>query len=188
MLQQQRPEDARRIQEEIKEIKIETTNGSYRTVPAAEMSGADLMRVEGVNATILYKMATTLPAGLQGVYTAFTATNRPDRVLSDLLKQYLHDHPNQLAPLASILDEATFGRLGDAEFAAQLGTSPGLTTWLAGRAKRRADAEAAAAAAAADAIPDDSVILPLPAAMPSATNQGATPVEVDIESGSPFGE
>lgn len=178
------PIDAERIFESIKEIKIETSNGSYTSTPATQMSGTDLMRVEGINAAIMYRMAKELPDGLQQIYKAFTTTNRAERMLSDLLKQYLRDHPDQFDQVATIMDEVTFGRLDDAEFRAQLGTSPALTSWLTRRAERRA---AAAAASAAASLPTmDGELLPIPGG--NSSTDVSRPIEVQSDSDSPFGE
>jgi len=176
------PIDAERIMESVKEIRIETSNGSYTTTPATEMSGTDLMRVEGINAVILYKMAKELPDGLQQVYRAFTTTNRSDRKLSDLINQYLADHPDQFDQVVTIMDEATFGRLTDAEFRAQLGNRPALTDWLTRRAERRA---AAASAASSMAGPEG---IPLPPPTGTSDTSVSHPVEVQPGSDSPFGE
>lgn len=175
--------DAERIREEVKEIRIETSNGSYTMVPADQMSGSDLLRVEGINAVILYRMAKELPDGLNQVYRAFTATNRNDRILGDLLKQYLSDHPDQVTMLLDIIESATFGRLSDTDFRTLLGNRPALTDWLLRRAERRA---AAAASASAVLGTPSGESLPLPAG--DGNSRVTAPIEVQSDSGSPFGE
>jgi hypothetical protein len=121
----------------IKRVRIESrsTPGSYTQMLATDpsLTGPDLLSVEGINAMIMYRLATELPDGRAKVFAAFKDSNRPWRNLSLLTRALVKKHPADAALMAKIFDEVTHGKLSDAELKTYVGSHPAVDEYLNGR-------------------------------------------------------
>ncbi|HOY68114.1 MAG TPA: hypothetical protein PLP29_14620 [Candidatus Ozemobacteraceae bacterium] len=129
------PSERSRIQNAIKTVKIEKGNGEYTRVDAtdASLTGRDLMNVEGVVANIFYRMSSELPDGRKKVFAAFKDTNIYWRTTKMMLRGYVEKNPGDAKALAAILNEATHGKLTDADMMYYLGKGNGVMEFLAAR-------------------------------------------------------
>jgi len=131
------PSERSRIQNSIQNIKIEKGNGSYTPMLATseQLSGKDLMSVEGVVANLFYRMSTELPDGQAKVFASFKNTNIYWRTTKSVLKDFVKKNPGDAKALAAILNESTHGKLSDAEILSYLGNAAGIQEFLKARNK-----------------------------------------------------
>ncbi len=99
------------------------------------VTGPVALRVEGVQATILYRLAQETTAGWQGVCGAFGLANRNLRLIRDVLRAFVHLFPDQAATAIRIVDEETHGKLTDHELVDLFGDSSALLPLLAARGR-----------------------------------------------------
>lgn len=116
------------------QIRIESKKkaGEYEFVDpkGSDISGLDLLNVEGVNACILFRMASEIPDGQKKVFEAFVASNGWFNNLRDLVKAFLRKNPGELAKVGTIIDEATYGKLTDSQLQEFIGDSAASTAFL----------------------------------------------------------
>ncbi|NLI79112.1 MAG: hypothetical protein GX442_22045 [Candidatus Riflebacteria bacterium] len=146
--------EANYVRNSIGWIRIESTSeeGKYKTLEAKDLTGLQLTEVEGINANIMYEMATKLPDGRGKVFAAFQKSNYPWRNLRHLVRALVKANPGDAAAVAGILDQATLGKLSDKELLDFLGDSD--VTREAVAALRTVNASAPAPAAeTADRVP-----------------------------------
>lgn len=129
------PYERSRIQNSIRNIKIEKANGEYNKVSAtdASLTGKDLMNVEGVVANIFYRMSTELPDGRAKVFASFKNTNIYWRSTRMMLKEYVAKNPGDARAMAAILNEETHGKLSDADMIYYLGSVGGVKEFIGTR-------------------------------------------------------
>ena len=125
--------DFKSRQSEVSTIMVERGKGAYEHVPAQNLTGEQLTRVEGINALILYRLSQELPNGRDKVFKNFVATNYPWRSLATYLKKFVKANPGDAAKVAQILDEETLGKLSAAELQKFLGKGAGPDSILAKR-------------------------------------------------------
>lgn len=127
-------------------IKLEskTIAGEYTNVDAQELTGADLLKVECINAVIMHRMATEIDNGKDKVFKAFVDTRLLlFRDLKTLTKKFAKNNPGDIATLGRIIDEQTLGKLSDDELTKYIGKSAEAKAFLKDRAAaRNADNEA----------------------------------------------
>lgn len=171
------------MREAVKTIAVEsrTKKGDYAWIDAKDpsLSGTDLLNVEGINALILYRLATEIPGGRDKVMQAFVATRYPWRSLAHLLRRFVKDHPEETARVARILDEETLHKLSDAEVRKFLGRSKGVEAWLQNRQRP---------AVVAAVAPEAPMVAPSPAAVAGRMTTAAAPVAVAGPSRNPFAD
>lgn len=123
------------IKANIQQIVVEsaTKAGDYKTYASngPELSGIDLTNVEGINAMILYRMATEITGGRDKVFASFKSTNYPWRSLKNVLGDFVKKNPDQAAKVASILNDETYGKLSDVQMRDFLGSSEVVNQFLA---------------------------------------------------------
>lgn len=117
--------EANYVRNSINWIRIEskTEEGTYQTLEAKDLTGLQLTEVEGINANIMYEMATQLPDGRNKVFAAFKKSNYPWRNLRHLVRALVKANPGDAGAVAEILDRATLGKLSDKELLDFLGSS-----------------------------------------------------------------
>jgi hypothetical protein len=108
------------MQRSIKKVRIEdkSESGKYTDLSADDerLSGTDLLSVEGINAMILYRLATEVPGGRDKIFTTFSKTNwKVFRSLKTFAKDFAKRYPEDAATLAAIIDSESKGRLSDSE-------------------------------------------------------------------------
>jgi len=136
-----------RMKNAIQTIKLENATGSngnnYTRVPATDpsLTGRDLMSVEGVVATIFYRMSSELSDGRAKVFKSFKDTNTYWRTTSSMLKDFASKNPGDAKALAAILNEETHGKLSDADLISYLGNGAGVKEFIEARKKPLADIE-----------------------------------------------
>ncbi|MBF0501542.1 MAG: hypothetical protein HQM09_15495 [Candidatus Riflebacteria bacterium] len=143
------PEEASFSRQILSYVRIEsdTVPGSYTQVPSSSLSGADLLRVEGINAWILLRIARGTTNGPDKVLQSFSASNAHERTIADVLRDFVTRFPDDAIVAAQALDTETLGKLSDDQMIAMLGNSPAIAEFLV---QRRAAAEAARLAAIAE--------------------------------------
>ncbi len=95
--------------------------------------GSSLLEVEGVIASILYRIAMEIPDGKQIIMAAFRATNGKYRETPALMREILSQQPGLLGRIFRIVDEVTSGRLMNQDFKDFLGSTPALEKLLTKR-------------------------------------------------------
>ena len=111
---------------------------SYFEPTDPKVKPLDLLRIEAVNALLLYRLATELPNGQEKVFAAFTESNSWENDISRYLKTLLRLHPGDASTVGRILDQETFGRLSHDEIRQVLGSSTEVELFL----RTRQDAKA----------------------------------------------
>ncbi len=141
--------EANYVRNSIDRIRIESKSeeGKYETRAAKDLTGLQLTEVEGVNANIMYEMATKLPDGRRKVFAAFGKSNYPWRNLRHLVRALVKANPGDAAAVAEILDQATLGKLSDSELLDFLGNSDAAREAVAALRKASAPAPSPDAAA-----------------------------------------
>lgn len=121
-----------RIRRSVEWIRYENTAGNYVTHNARseDVKGPDLLRVEGVNAMLLYRLAKEVGSGFAKVFAAFSKSNSSDNTMPKFLKTFAELHPADGAILAKILDEETYNKLTDQEIRQILGNGAGVQSYL----------------------------------------------------------
>ncbi len=127
------PSEAVRYRNRNKTIMVEKSKGEYDHVDATKLSGKDLLSVEGINAMIMYRMATEIDGGRDKVFKAFKDSNWPWRSIKQFLHSATKNNPADIEKIALILDSETLGKLSDAEMKNYLGDSDALKAYLAKR-------------------------------------------------------
>ncbi len=114
-----------------------TFDGDYELVnwDDPRVTGPVALRVEGVQACILYRLARETRADWRGVCQAFSLVNRNLRILRDVLRSFIHLFPDQAADAIRIVDEETHGKLTLDELTDLFGDSPTLGPLLANRGR-----------------------------------------------------
>lgn len=137
--------EARAVQNTVARVKVEDKKvaGKYVFYDAAgpELSGADLLNVEGINSVILYRMSQEFPDGVRKVFEAFKQSNYPWRNIRYVTRKLAKNHPEHAAQIAAIVDEATHGKLSDAELIECAGNSAPVMEYLENRSKAPAPEE-----------------------------------------------
>ncbi len=131
-------DEVRAMENSIKRVRLESksTAGDYTQVKSdsPDLSGKDLMSVEGINAMILYRMATEIPDGKEKVFKAFTSTRwKLFRNLKSMSKYFARKYPEDAAKLAEIFNDETFGKLSDRELMGYVGSSDSVKNYIAQR-------------------------------------------------------
>jgi hypothetical protein len=121
-------DEVKSMQRSIKRIKIErkSESGQYEYVDAdsADVSGKDLLSVEGINANILYRIATEIPGGRDKVFATFTGTRwKLFRNLKSFSRAFARKYPDDAAKIAEIFDNETHGKLSANELRHYAGSS-----------------------------------------------------------------
>ncbi len=142
-------EKATQLKNTISWVKVESTTkaSTYTNVEPEELTGEQLMCVEGINAVIMYRMATETDNGRDKVFKAFVDTRLLlFRDLKTITKKFAKDNPSDIATLGKIIDEQTLGKLSDKELMDYIGKSDQAKAFLKARAEARAaEAEGPAA-------------------------------------------
>lgn len=114
-----------------------TFDGDYELVnwDDPRVTGPVALRVEGVQACILYRLAKETTADWRGVCQAFSLVNRNLRILRDVLRAFVHLFPDQAGPAIRIVDEETHGKLTVDELIDLFGHDPALLPLLAARGR-----------------------------------------------------
>ena len=113
-------------------VRYEKDAGGYVTQnPLSEhVKGKDLLRVEGVNAMLLYRLSKEIGDGFSKVLGTFSQSNSAENTMVNFLKTYAARYPADTAKMAEILDEQTHKKLSDAEFREILGSGAGVELFL----------------------------------------------------------
>ncbi|HNV69020.1 MAG TPA: hypothetical protein PKO06_04920, partial [Candidatus Ozemobacteraceae bacterium] len=173
-------DDERNTREAVQKIKIEGREaGQYTEVSPQELTGMQLLSVEGINALIFLDLSRSLPNGSDAVFDAFMATNQRDRSLATVLKHLAEKYPAQIGAIAQIVDKNTCGKLTGPELVQLLGNSANLREYLAQREEAR---RAAAAAAASATVKEELMTVGSPQGQPGSV----TPAQV--EGGNPYAD
>lgn len=133
----------RHINNSVDWIKIEDKGkaGTYTNVDAKDLSGTQLLSVEGINAIILHRIATEVPDGKDKVFAAFTSTSwKLFRSLKTITSQLCKKNPDNIEAIARIIDEQTLGKLSDKEFKDYIGSSDAAREFLKNRGKTKEEA------------------------------------------------
>lgn len=127
--------EVKTMKNSIKNVRLEskTVAGQYQIVSAdnPELSGQNLLSVEGINAMILYRLANEVPDGRKKIFETFSKTNwKIFRSLSTFSKDFARRYPEDAAKLAEIIDTESKGRLSEAELIDYAGDSTGMHDYL----------------------------------------------------------
>ncbi len=127
--------EVKTMKNSIKNVRLEskTVAGQYQIVSAdnPELSGQNLLSVEGINAMILYRLANEVPDGRKKIFETFSKTNwKIFRSLSTFSKDFARRYPEDAAKLAEIIDTESKGRLSEAELIEYAGDSTGMRDYL----------------------------------------------------------
>ena len=109
---------ARSVENTVKQIRIESkeTAGEYEIVSAENLTGEQLMRVEGIIAQAMYRMSNEIPDGQTKIFDAFMSTRwNVFRNFSVVTRKFASENPDDIFTMAQILDEITYGGLTDAQ-------------------------------------------------------------------------
>ncbi len=160
----------------LKTVQTEDSNGKYTPHDAdgSDLTGIDLLKVEGINALVLYKIAKLQDGNETKVFEAFAASNKSSHDLSTFLKKFLELNPAQAAQVGEILDAQTWGKLSDADLLDYLGSSQGVKDFLKTRSEKKA-----AAAEPQTATPSDNLGSATPVAPVSVDQKGTTPFSAE---------
>jgi hypothetical protein len=126
------PSARNRIRRSVERIRYEKTAGDYVTHSARseEVKGLDFLRVEGVNAMLLYRISQEIDSGFDKVFAAFSKSNAWNNTMQKFLKTFAELHPADVSILAKILDEETHNKLSEQEIRQILGNGPGIERYL----------------------------------------------------------
>ncbi len=127
--------EVKAMKSSIKNVRIEskTIAGDYQMVSAdnPDLSGADLLSVEGINAMILYRLANEVPDGRKKIFETFSKTNwKIFRSLSTFSRDFARRYPEDAAKLAEIIDSESKGRFSETELIEYAGDSAGMRDYL----------------------------------------------------------
>ena len=131
-------DEVKSMRRAIKRIKIESKSeaGQYEHIDAdsADISGKDLLLVEGINANILYRIATEIPNGHDKVLAIFTGTRwKLFRNLKSFSRAFARKYPDDAAKMAEIFDDETHGKLSAVELRHYAGSSAAVEKYIAMR-------------------------------------------------------
>lgn len=102
----------------VQTIRIESKDeaGKYSFHPAQELTGEQLMRVEGIIAQAMYRMSNEIEDGRKKVFESFRKTRwNVFRNFSVITRNFAKHNPEDIHTMARILDEITYGGLSDSE-------------------------------------------------------------------------
>jgi hypothetical protein len=130
--------EAKLMKSTIRKVKIEDKKeaGKYTNVKATDpsLSGADLLKVEGINAMTLYRMSQEIPNGKEKIFETFKSSRwKIFRTLKTFTKTFAKKYPEDAEKIAQILDEETHSKLSDEEIQKYLGNSKGAQAYIAKR-------------------------------------------------------
>ncbi len=180
---------------------------SYSIPSLSKMSGQDLLSVEAVDAVILYRLSKEIPGGRDRVKAAFLATNTGCRDMTTFLRAFVAANPDQAQKVLKILDQETKGKLSESDFNSIIGNNDAVDQYIQGGrkslwAKLRGlgssvrDFFAKGWNALLDLFrKDKSGDAPVATVTPTVVDQGlnttvkgASPVSVQMDGRTPFGE
>ncbi len=102
-------------------LTLESADAKHSELAWKNASYEQLLAVELTNAFILYDIATLLPGGKEKLFAAFRATNSDERVLLDVLAEYVRANPAEAFAVAAIFDAYTGFRAPDSALDQVLG-------------------------------------------------------------------
>ncbi|MEW6710940.1 MAG: hypothetical protein AB1403_14025, partial [Candidatus Riflebacteria bacterium] len=146
--------EVKSMKNSITKVRLESSTeaGKYTIVPSdsPNLSGQNLLAVEGINAMILYRLANEVPDGRRKIFETFQSTNwKVFRSLSTFAKDFARRYPEDAGALAGIIDAESKYRLSSAELIKFAGDSSGMRDYLENRpTDAAANAEVAASAQA----------------------------------------
>jgi hypothetical protein len=131
-------DEADYMQRTINRIKIESKSEkgeyTYYDADSPEISGKDLLSVEGINANILYRISTEIPDGREKVFETFTSTRwKLFRNLKSFSRAFARKYPEDAAKLTEIFDNETHGKLSQQELMHYAGDSDAVKDYIAQR-------------------------------------------------------
>lgn len=136
----------RYIKDAVTTIKIEDKKeaGEYTEVFPEDLTGQQLLSVEGINAIIMHRIATETDNGREKIFKAFTATRwKVFRSIKTITREFAKANSGDIATIGKIINEQTFGKLSDKEFIEMIGDSPEARAFLLNRSgKDTGDPEA----------------------------------------------
>ena len=133
----------------IKRIKIESDSEAgdytYYDADSPDISGLDLLSVEGINANILYRLTTEIPDGREKVFKTFKGTRwKLFRNLKSFSRAFARKYPEDAAKLAEIFDQETHSKLSERELKHYAGSSDAVEEYIATRGEEVTVAEGSA--------------------------------------------
>lgn len=81
----------------------------------SDVSGDDLLHVEGILNQILMKIAKEIPDGDTKIRDAFYGTNTEGRTFTDFIRFFATNNPGDVAKLKEIVKSETFNKFSDAD-------------------------------------------------------------------------
>lgn len=130
------PLKERYIKNSILRVKIEDKKeaGEYTDVDPKDLTAAQLLSVEGINATILHRIATEVDNGREKIFNSFMATKwKVFRDLKTLTLDLARKNPEDIAKIGLIVDEMTLGKLSDKELISIIGKSAAAMEFIKNR-------------------------------------------------------
>ncbi|MBF0406330.1 MAG: hypothetical protein HQM10_03170 [Candidatus Riflebacteria bacterium] len=95
--------------------KVTFASRDDKTYRFDQVSGMDLLNIEGIVCQCFFDIAKKIPDGDAKLRRAFDATNTVNGTFQDLLKSIINSNPSDMAALSAIIKEQTLGKLSDKE-------------------------------------------------------------------------